>query len=207
MKDPGLLQATVLDMIMHGQSAAASLGRPGAGPALIVSFLMVLVACLFAGLCFAELASMIPIAGSTYSYAYAILGEIFAWIIGWDLILEYAVANMSVAVGFSAYLQDLGDNIFGIHLPPAIAYPMFAAPGTPAGIYNLPALLITMAVTWVLVRGVRESAEANTAMVFIKIAAIAIFSLGALRAINTAPFAWLADMDCEPACIVYIDRP
>ncbi len=192
LKDPGLLQATVLDMIMHGQSAAASLGRPGAGPALIVSFLMVLVACLFAGLCFAELASMIPIAGSTYTYAYAILGEIFAWIIGWDLILEYAVANMSVAVGFSAYLQDLGDNIFGIHLPPAIAYPMFAAPGTPAGIYNLPALLITMAVTWVLVRGVRESAEANTAMVFIKIAAIAIFSLGALRAINTAnyhPFA------------------
>jgi len=192
LKDPGLLQATILDMLMHGQSAAASLGRPGAGPALIVSFLMVLVACLFAGLCFAELASMIPIAGSTYTYAYAILGEIFAWIIGWDLILEYAVANMSVAVGFSAYLQDLGDNIFGIHLPPAIAYPMFAAPGTPAGIYNLPALLITMVVTWVLVRGVRESAEANTTMVFIKIAAIAIFSLGALRAINTAnyhPFA------------------
>jgi len=192
LKDPGLLQATILDMLMHGQSAAASLGRPGAGPALIVSFLMVLVACLFAGLCFAELASMIPIAGSTYTYAYAILGEIFAWIIGWDLILEYAVANMSVAVGFSAYLQDLGDNIFGIHLPPAIAYPMFAAPGTPAGIYNLPALLITLAVTWILVRGVRESAEANTTMVFIKIAAIAIFSLGALRAINTAnyhPFA------------------
>ena len=192
LKDPGLLQATVLDIIMHGREAASTLGRPGAGPAIIVSFLMVLVACLFAGLCFAELASMIPIAGSTYTYAYAILGEIVAWIIGWDLILEYAVANMSVAVGFSAYLQDLGDNLFGFHLPAAIAYPMFAAPGSPSGVYNLPALLITMAVTWVLVRGVRESAKANTTMVIIKIAAIAIFSLGAMRAINTAnyhPFA------------------
>jgi APA family basic amino acid/polyamine antiporter len=192
LRDPGLLQATVLDILMHGRDAASTLGRPGAGPALIVSFLMVLVACLFAGLCFAELASMIPIAGSTYTYAYAILGEIFAWIIGWDLILEYAVANMSVAVGFSAYLQDLGDNLFGFHLPTAIAYPLVPAPGSPSGVYNLPALLITMAVTWVLVRGVRESARANTTMVFIKIAAIAIFSLGAMRAINTAnyhPFA------------------
>ncbi len=192
LKDPGLLQATVLDIVMHGRDAASTLGRPGAGPALIISFAMVLVACLFAGLCFAELASMIPIAGSTYTYAYAILGEIFAWIIGWDLILEYAVANMSVAVGFSAYLQDLGDNLFGFHLPDAIAYPMFPAPGSTAGIYNLPALLITMAVTWVLVRGVRESVNANTTMVIIKIAAIAIFSLGAMRAINPAnyhPFA------------------
>jgi APA family basic amino acid/polyamine antiporter len=192
LKDPGLLQATVLDIVMHGQNAAAALGRPGAGPALILSFVMVLIACLFAGLCFAELASMIPIAGSTYTYAYAILGEIFAWIIGWDLILEYAVANMSVAVGFSAYLQDLGDNLFGFHLPNAIAFPMFAAPGSPAGVYNLPALLITMAVTWVLVRGVRESARANTIMVIIKITAIVIFSLGAMKAINTAnyhPFA------------------
>jgi basic amino acid/polyamine antiporter, APA family len=192
LKDPGLLQATVLDLALHGRAAAASLGRPGAGPALIVSFLLVLIACLFAGLCFAELASMIPIAGSTYTYAYAILGEIFAWIIGWDLILEYAVANMSVAVGFSAYLQDLGDNLFGVHLPAAIAYPLFHAAGSPAGIYNLPALLITMAVTWILVRGVKESAETNTTMVIIKIAAILIFSLGAMRAVNTQnwhPFA------------------
>ncbi len=192
LRVPGLMQSTVLDILIHGRTAASALGRPGAGPAIVVSFLLVLVACLFAGLCFAELASMIPIAGSTYTYAYAILGEIFAWIIGWDLILEYAVANMSVAVGFSAYLQDLGDNIFGFHLPAAIAYPMFAAPGSPAGIYNLPALLITLAVTWVLVRGVKESASTNTVMVLIKIAAILIFSLGALRAVNTAnwhPFA------------------
>src|SRR5277367_610283 len=80
MKEAGLLKATVLDILLHGSAAATTLGRPGAGPALVVSFLMVLVACSFAGLCFAELASMIPIAGSTYTYAYAILGEIVAWI-------------------------------------------------------------------------------------------------------------------------------
>ncbi len=129
---------------------------------------------------------MIPIAGSAYTYAYAILGEIFAWIIGWDLILEYAVSNMSVAVGFSAYLQDLGDNLFDIHLPAAMAYPPVPAPGHPAGVFNVPALVITMLVTWVLVRGVKESAGANTVMVLIKIAAIVIFCLGAARAINTA---------------------
>src|SRR5580698_9909479 len=185
LKDPGLMQATVWELLLHGRAAASALGRPGAGPAIIVSFLLVLVACLFAGLCFAELASMIPLAGSTYTYAYAILGEIFAWIIGWDLILEYAVANMSVAVGFSAYLQDLGDNVFNFHLPNTIAYPMFPAPGSPAGIYNVPALLITMAVTWVLVRGVRESANSNTVMVMIKIAAILLFVFGATRAIHT----------------------
>jgi APA family basic amino acid/polyamine antiporter len=99
---------------------------------------------------------------------------------------------MSVAVGFSAYLQDLGDNLLGMHLPAAIAFPMFPAPGQPSGIFNIPALLITMAVTWVLVRGVRESAGANTAMVAIKILAIVIFCAGAARAIhveNWKPFA------------------
>jgi APA family basic amino acid/polyamine antiporter len=99
---------------------------------------------------------------------------------------------MSVAVGFSAYLQDLGDNLFGIHLPAALAYPPFPAAGQPAGIFNVPALVITMAVTWLLVRGVKESAGANAGMVAIKITAIVIFCLGAARAINTAnwhPFA------------------
>ncbi len=79
--------------------------------------MLVAIACGFAALCYAELASMIPVAGSAYTYAYATLGEIFAWIIGWDLILEYAVANMAVAVGFGAYLNDLLDNVFGFHLP------------------------------------------------------------------------------------------
>jgi APA family basic amino acid/polyamine antiporter len=191
-KIESILHATVLDLVLHGPHAGSLMGRPGAGPAITISFLLVAIACLFAGLCYAELASMIPVAGSAYTYAYAILGEIFAWIIGWDLILEYAVSNMSVAVGFSAYLQDLGDNLWGIHLPEAIAYPMFPAPGQPSGTFNIPALLITLAVTWVLVRGVRESARANTAMVAIKIAVIAIFCFGAAKAIhveNWKPFA------------------
>ncbi len=187
-----ILEATVIDLVLNGSHAASQLGRPGAGPAITVSFALVALACLFAGLCYAELSSMIPIAGSAYTYAYAILGEIVAWIIGWDLILEYAVSNMSVAVGFSAYIQDLCDNLFGAHLPQALAYPPIPAPGGPAGIFNIPALLITLLVTVVLVRGVRESAEANTTMVLIKIGAILLFCLGSARAINSAnwhPFA------------------
>src|ERR1700720_2854213 len=171
-KIESIFHATVLDLILHGTHGVSMLGRPGAGPAITLSFVLVAIACLFAGLCYAELASMIPIAGSAYTYAYAILGEVFAWIIGWDLILEYAVSNMSVAVGFSAYLQDLFDNLFGFHLPPQLAYPPFPAAGGPAGWFNIPALLITVLVTWVLVRGVKESAKTNNTMVLIKIVAI-----------------------------------
>lgn len=181
-----ILDATVFDLLVHGVSAGSKMGRPGAGPAITLSFLLVAVACAFAGLCYAELASMIPIAGSAYTYAYAVLGEIFAWIIGWDLILEYAVSNMSVAVGFSAYLQDLFENVFGFHLPAQLAYPPFPVAGSPAGWFNLPALIITMGVTWILVRGVKESAEANTTMVAIKLVAILVFCIGASRAVNTA---------------------
>jgi basic amino acid/polyamine antiporter, APA family len=191
-KIESIFHTTVLDLILHGTHGVSMLGRPGAGPAITLSFVLVAIACLFAGLCYAELASMIPIAGSAYTYAYAILGEIFAWIIGWDLILEYAVSNMSVAVGFSAYLQDLGDNLLGVHLPASIAYPMFSAPGQPSGIFNIPALIITMLVTWVLVIGVKEGAQTNTVMVAIKIIAIALFCLGAANAIHTEnwkPFA------------------
>src|SRR6185436_7075754 len=102
---PSILKAPVIDLILHGFDAVSTRGRPGAGPGISLSFLLTALACGFAALCYAELASMIPIAGSAYTYAYATLGEIFAWIIGWDLILEYAVSNMAVAVGFSAYLN------------------------------------------------------------------------------------------------------
>jgi APA family basic amino acid/polyamine antiporter len=191
-KIESIFHATVLDLLLNGSHAGSMMGRPGAGPAITLSFILVAIACLFAGRCYAELASMIPVAGSAYTYAYAILGEIVAWIIGWDLILEYAVSNMSVAVGFSAYLQDLGDNLFGVHLPSVIAFPMFPASGQPSGLFNVPALLITIAVTWILVRGVKESANANTTMVIIKIAAIVLFCAGAARSINVGnwkPFA------------------
>src|ERR1039458_3767220 len=115
-KIESVFHATVLDLAINGTHAGSMMGRPGAGPAITLSFVLVAIACLFAGLCYAELASMIPVAGSAYTYAYAILGEVFAWMIGWDLILEYAVSHMSGAVGFSAYLQDLCDNLLGVHL-------------------------------------------------------------------------------------------
>ena len=107
---PSILHAQVLDLIANflrtGSTAGALMhGRPPAGPSIAISFLLVAVACSFAGLCYAELASMIPIAGSAYTYSYATLGEIFAWIIGWDLILEYVVSNVAVAVGFSGYAK------------------------------------------------------------------------------------------------------
>ena len=111
-----IMKAPLLSVLLHGQHALGTAGRPGAGPAIALSFFLVAVACAFAGLCYAELASMIPIAGSAYTYTYATLGEIVAWIIGWDLILEYAVSNMAVAVGYSAYFDSLLQT-FGSQLP------------------------------------------------------------------------------------------
>jgi APA family basic amino acid/polyamine antiporter len=182
---PSILKAPVIDLILHGFDAVSTRGRPGAGPGISLSFLLTALACSFAALCYAELASMIPIAGSAYTYAYATLGEIFAWIIGWDLILEYAVSNMAVAVGFSAYFNDLLDNVFGVHLPVHWSNPPIVGGEYSGAWFNLPALLIIMLLTTLLVRGVRETAGANTAMVAIKIVAILIFCIGAARAIKT----------------------
>jgi APA family basic amino acid/polyamine antiporter len=176
--------------------------RPGAGPAIIFSFLLTAVACGFAALCYAEFASMVPIAGSAYTYAYASLGELVAWIIGWDLIIEYAVGNIGVAIGWSGYFRELLSH-FGVAMPawlatdyrtafdaaravgdlaasPANQYLASAvaeAPrlfGVPI-IFNLPAFLVVMVITWILVRGIKESANANTAMVVLKIAIILFF--------------------------------
>ena len=127
-----VLNAPVLDLMLHGSSAASTIGRPGAGPGLTLSFILVAITCGFAALCYAELASMIPIAGSAYTYAYTTLGEIFAWIIGWDLILEYAVSNMSVAVGFSAYFNVMCDYLFGAHLPKYLSEPAIVDGISPA---------------------------------------------------------------------------
>ncbi|MCC7234988.1 MAG: amino acid permease [Bryobacterales bacterium] len=179
-----ILHAPVLDLLRHGMNATSTMGRPGAGPGIALSFLLVAFACSFAALCYAELASMIPIAGSAYTYAYATLGELFAWIIGWDLILEYAVGNMAVAVGFSAYFNQILDSLFGVHLPPHLSEPMFAGGVATGAWFNLPAFLIIMALTVLLVRGVSESAGANTVMVAIKVAAILIFVFGASSSIN-----------------------
>jgi basic amino acid/polyamine antiporter, APA family len=191
MAVPSVLNAPLLDLILHGSAAASTLGRPGAGPGLTLSFILVALTCGFAALCYAELASMIPIAGSAYTYAYTTLGEIFAWIIGWDLILEYAVSNMSVAVGFSAYFNVMCDYLVGVHLPKYLSEPAIVDGRLTGSLFNVPALLIVMLLSCLLVRGVKESAGANNVMVAIKIVAILLFVFGAARAIrgsNLHPF-------------------
>jgi APA family basic amino acid/polyamine antiporter len=185
-----ILKAPLLDVLLHGQKALGMAGRPGAGPAIALSFLLVAMACALAGLCYAELASMIPIAGSAYTYSYATLGEIVAWIIGWDLILEYAVSNMAVAVGFSAYVDSLLRG-FGLELPRKLMEPMIVGGKMTGAYFNLPGFLIVMALTVVLVIGIRESAGANNLMVGVKLIAILIFLVAASRFIhvtNWKPF-------------------
>ena len=174
-----LLNAQMFDLVRslfrHGNLSGALLdGRPAAGPALAVSFMLVAFACSFAGLCYAELASMIPIAGSAYTYSYATLGEIFAWIIGWDLILEYAVSNVAVAVGFSGYFNDFL-RLFGVAIPSRWAEPVIANGRWSGAYFNLPGFLIVVFLTILLVRGIRESAGTNNVMVAIKIGAILTF--------------------------------
>ena len=180
-----LLKAPLLDVLLHGTKALGTAGRPGAGPGIALSFLLVAIACALAGLCYAELASMIPIAGSAYTYSYATLGEIVAWIIGWDLILEYAVSNMAVAVGFSAYIDSLLRG-FGIDLPRKFMEPIFVAGKYTGAYFNVPGFLIVMILTVILVIGIRESAGANNFMVCVKLLAILIFIVAASRFIHTS---------------------
>ncbi len=157
-----------------------------AGPAIVVSYVLAGLACAFAALCYAEFAAMIPIAGSAYTYAYATLGEIFAWMIGWDLILEYAVGSMTVAVGWSGYFQRILAG-FGIHLP----LWMTAAPTVEGAIINLPAVFIVLVISALLVIGVRESARVNAVMVAVKLAAVLFFiavGVGYVNPGNWSPF-------------------
>ncbi|HEX2204507.1 MAG TPA: amino acid permease [Longimicrobium sp.] len=182
--------------------------RLGAGPALVLSFILLGGVCALAALCYAELASMIPQAGSAYAYSYATLGELVAWIIGWDLILEYAVGNVAVAVAWAGYFNSLLSG-FGIHLPdylthgyravlkssdPAVHGLMETAPrvfGMPL-LINLPAFTIVMLITWLLMLGVRESVRANNIMVVIKLLVLGLFVVvGALHVNmdNFTPFA------------------
>lgn len=181
---PSLWRAPLLDLILHGSEATGIHGRPGAGPAVALSYVLVAIACGFAALCYAELASSVPVAGSAYTYSYAALGEIVAWIIGWDLVLEYAVSNSAVAVGFSGHLNEFL-QIFGFHLPPSLSAPIFNDAGTLTGAYfNLPAFLVVMILTVMLVQGIRESARANNVMVVIKVLAILLFIVGAAKYVS-----------------------
>ncbi len=147
-----------------------------AGPAIALSFVLAGVGCLFAGLCYAEFASMIPIAGSAYTYGYATLGEFIAWIIGWDLILEYLFGAATVAVGWSGYFTEFMKEI-GVHIPPALANAPFDVEGThtlvrTGAVVNLPAAFLVLFMTVLLVIGIRESARFNNIIVFVKLAIV-----------------------------------
>ena len=197
-----------------GTAAAGQVGpngeviRMGAGPALIFSFILLGAACALAALCYAELAAMIPQAGSAYAYSYATLGELVAWIIGWDLILEYAVGNVAVAISWGDYFNTLLRG-FGTRLPawlttgyrtallsadPQIRGLIDTAPriaGIPI-LVHVPAFSIVMLITWLLLRGARETARVNNVMVAIKLVALTLFvGVGAthLSAANYTPFA------------------
>jgi APA family basic amino acid/polyamine antiporter len=148
-----------------------------AGPGLVISFVLAAIGCVFAGLCYSEFATMIPIAGSAYTYAYATMGELVAWIIGWDLVLEYSVGAATVSIGWSQTLKALLQNL-GINLPARLtASPFEVLPGggTAHGILNLPAVLIVVAVSALLMIGIRESAGVNNVIVVLKVGVILTF--------------------------------
>lgn len=182
-RNPGGLKKVLgpFDLVLMGIGAIVGTGifvltgtgAVTAGPALTVSFIVAALACAFAALCYAEFASTVPVAGSIYTYSYATLGELVAWMIGWDLLLEYGLATSTVAVGWSGYFQSLLKGI-GIVLPEALR----AAPGAVPGVntvFNLPAFVIMIVLTFLLSLGVRESARLNNVMVLIKTGVVLMF--------------------------------
>jgi basic amino acid/polyamine antiporter, APA family len=207
-------ETPVLNFILAFFSGTtAELGRPGAGPAVTASLVIAAIACAFAALCYAEMAAMIPVSGSAYTYSYATLGELIAWIIGWDLILEYAVGNMAVAASWSGYFLAFLNSLFGIKLPlwlsadyttaakvlerggdAALNYSSTTLPtiGGQSIAINLPAALIVFILTVLLVYGIKESTRANSLMVVVKVAVIIFFvAFGAfyVNPVNWQPFA------------------
>jgi basic amino acid/polyamine antiporter, APA family len=187
----GALDLTALGVgaiIGTGIFIVVGVGVAEAGPAVILSFCLAALACIFSALCYAELAASIPVSGSAYTYTYATMGEIIAWIIGWDLILEYTGAVASVSVGWGASLNEFLDNAFGFTIPDAIA----KSPED-GGVVNLVAVAIVVGVALLLARGTRESAKVNLAMVAVKLGVLAFFIVVAFSAAfdsdNFSPFA------------------
>lgn len=154
------------------------------GPAIVLSFLLAGVTCMFSALSYAELAAAIPVSGSAYTYTYATMGELVAFIIGWDLILEYGVSIAAIAVGWGGYLNALLDSLLSIEIPKELANP----PGTMGGEFNAPAVFLILAVTAVLVAGIRESARANTVMVFLKLGVLLFFIVVGVTSFSSSNF-------------------
>jgi APA family basic amino acid/polyamine antiporter len=201
-RDVGLKRAlTALDLVMLGIGAIIGTGifvltgraaAANAGPAVALSFTVAGIASAFAGLCYSEMASMIPIAGSAYTYSYATMGELVAWIIGWDLILEYLVASAAVSVGWSGYVVAFLHDTFSIDLAKKwTSAPVLWSEKTQhfeltGSTLNLPAMFIILAVTVILVRGVKESARFNTVIVFVKVVVVLLFIAFAARFVQPA---------------------
>src|SRR5690348_7313952 len=172
--------------VITGQAAAEH-----AGPAIVLCFIMAAVCCSFTALCYAEFATLIPMSGSSYSYAYATLGELVAWFIGWNMVLEYGVSASAVAVSWTGYFTSLLDHI-GIHLPPALTNAPLAFTDNhlvvTGAFFNLPAVAIVLALTWVCYVGIRESSGANLAMVILKVALIVVVIVVGARYVD--PSLW-----------------
>src|SRR5262249_43535501 len=179
--------------VLTGHAAAAN-----AGPSIVLSFVLGGIACAFAGLCYAEMASTVPIAGSAYTYAYATMGELIAWVIGWDLILEYALGATTVAIGWSGYVVSFLKG-FGINIPAQFASAPLAydaASGTwqtTGTLLNIPAMVVIVAVSTLLVIGIRESARVNNFIVAVKVAIIIIFIVAAAPFFSTAHWVTASD--------------
>ncbi|NLR71448.1 amino acid permease [Novosphingobium sp. ERN07] len=154
-----------------------------AGPGMMISFIIAGFVCAVAALCYAEMASMVPVSGSAYTYSYAVMGELIAWMVGWALILEYAVAAGAVSVGWSGYVVGLIENAFSIDIPDLLVRGPYDG-----GLVNLPAMLIAGLVTWLLVIGTKESATVNAVLVAIKVSALTLFIILALPVMNMEKF-------------------
>jgi APA family basic amino acid/polyamine antiporter len=168
--------------VITGQAAAEH-----AGPAVILAFIIAAVCCSFTALCYAEFATLIPMSGSSYSYAYATLGELVAWFIGWNMVLEYGVSASAVAVSWTGYFVSLLDHI-GIHLPPVLTNAPLAYQGghlvATGALFNLPAVAIVLALTWLCYVGIRESSGANVAMVLLKVGLIVVVIVAGWKYVN-----------------------
>ena len=178
-----LLMFSVGSIVGTGIFVILGVAIPKAGPAVILSFVLAAITCAFSALAYAELAGSIPVSGSSYSYTYATLGELLAWIVGWMLMLEYGVSVAAVAVGWGQYLNEFLSS-FGIHIPPEFANP----PGEGGGVFNIPAVVVVVLCMFLLLRGASESATVNTIMVFLKIGILLFFCAIAFTAFNAHNF-------------------
>lgn len=188
----GALQLTLFGIgcvIGTGIFVLTSAGAQKAGPGLMLAFAIAGAICIVAALCYAEIAAMIPVAGSAYTYTYSVMGELLAWTVGWALVLEYAVAASAVSVGWSGYFSGTILNEFlGVQLPAYLAAGPLALGGAPGGFINLPALVIALLVTWLLMIGTSESAKVNAVLVAIKVTALTVFIILTLPAAEASRF-------------------